>query len=93
MDQVRRVERAGLLFLASIAPGVAERHIAHLEAEVERQRQAAVDAAEVARQAAEAAAEASAANAEREAGTDGPSGEKTAENETGNGQATRGGTS
>lgn len=31
--QVRRIERAGLLFLASIAPGVAERHIANLEAE------------------------------------------------------------
>jgi hypothetical protein len=33
MEQIRRVERAGLLFLASIAPGVAERHIAHLEAQ------------------------------------------------------------
>lgn len=33
MDQIRRVERASLLFLASIAPGVAERHIAHLEAQ------------------------------------------------------------
>ncbi|KAF5582312.1 hypothetical protein FPCIR_9628 [Fusarium pseudocircinatum] len=32
LSQVRRVERAGLLFLASIAPGVAERHIANLEA-------------------------------------------------------------
>lgn len=31
--QVRRLERASLLFLASIAPGVAERHIANLEAE------------------------------------------------------------
>ncbi|KHO00937.1 Ubiquitin family protein [Metarhizium album ARSEF 1941] len=31
--QLRRAERAGLLFLASIAPGVAERHIANLEAE------------------------------------------------------------
>ncbi|PNY24445.1 Uncharacterized protein TCAP_05615 [Tolypocladium capitatum] len=31
--QFRRLERAGLLFLASIAPGVAERHIANLEAE------------------------------------------------------------
>jgi hypothetical protein len=39
MDQVRRLERAGLLFLASIAPGVAERHIAHIEAQ-ERAAQA-----------------------------------------------------
>lgn len=31
--QMRRLERAGILFLASIAPGVAERHIANLEAE------------------------------------------------------------
>jgi hypothetical protein len=64
MDQVRRMERAGLLFLASIAPGVAERHIAHLEAEVraeeERQRRAR-EAAE-----AEAAAAAAAASGEGE---------------------------
>ncbi|KJZ79352.1 hypothetical protein HIM_01503 [Hirsutella minnesotensis 3608] len=42
--QFRRVERAGLLFLASLAPGVAERHIANLEAEARaeesRRRQA-----------------------------------------------------
>ncbi|TQV99177.1 hypothetical protein V2A60_004668 [Cordyceps javanica] len=37
-EQLRRVERAGLLFLASIAPGVAERHIANLE-EVARQEE------------------------------------------------------
>lgn len=59
MDQIRRLERAGLLFLASIAPGVAERHIAHLEAEAraererqetaERERQEAVERAEVER--------------------------------------------
>lgn len=65
MNQARRLERAGILFLASIAPGVAERHIANLEAEAraERQRreQAEADeqrriteqAAEEARQAAE----------------------------------------
>lgn len=41
LDQVRRLERAGLLFLASIAPGVAERHIAHLEAEARERREAA----------------------------------------------------
>ncbi|RYP56816.1 hypothetical protein DL771_011591 [Monosporascus sp. 5C6A] len=57
-NQVRRLERAGVLFLASIAPGVAERHIAHLEAEVraERQRREAEEAA--AREAAAAAAHA-----------------------------------
>ncbi|KAL0932967.1 ubiquitin family protein [Colletotrichum truncatum] len=57
MDQVRRLERAGLLFLASIAPGVAERHIAHLEAEAraERQRREEAEAAAAAAAAAEAA--------------------------------------
>ncbi|KAI0124276.1 ubiquitin family protein [Xylariales sp. AK1849] len=52
MNQVRRLERAGILFLASIAPGVAERHIANLEAadRAERQRrEAEAAAAEVAR--------------------------------------------
>ncbi len=37
-NQVRRLERAGILFLASIAPGVAERHIANLEAEARAER-------------------------------------------------------
>lgn len=48
LSQIRRLERAGLLFLASIAPGVAERHIAHLEAEAraERDRQEAAERAE-----------------------------------------------
>lgn len=48
LSQIRRLERAGLLFLASIAPGVAERHIAHLEAEAraERERQEASERAE-----------------------------------------------
>ncbi len=64
MDQVRRAERAGLLFLASIAPGVAERHIAHLEAQVraERERrQAAEEAAAAAFAVASTAAAAAAA--------------------------------
>ncbi|KAG5958532.1 hypothetical protein E4U58_005336 [Claviceps cyperi] len=43
--QLRRLERAGLLFIASIAPGIAERHIATLEAaaqaEETRRREAA----------------------------------------------------
>lgn len=67
LDRVRRAERAGLLFLASIAPGVAERHIANLEAEVERQRREA-EAAEAPRRAADESANANPANAE------GPSG-------------------
>jgi len=55
--QLRRVERASLLFLASLAPGVAERHIANMEAEAQAERQrveaeaAAAAAAEAARQA------------------------------------------
>ncbi|KAJ9142727.1 Ubiquitin family protein [Pleurostoma richardsiae] len=61
MDQIRRVERAGLLFLASIAPGVAERHIAHLEAEERRRREAEEAAAAAEAAAAEAAAAAAAA--------------------------------
>lgn len=61
LDHVRRAERAGLLFLASIAPGVAERHIANLEAEVERQRREA-EAAEEARRAAEEGTSADPAN-------------------------------
>lgn len=47
--QIRRVERASLLFLASIAPGVAERHIANMEAEARAERQRAEEAAEAAR--------------------------------------------
>lgn len=52
-NQVRRVERASLLFLASLAPGIAERHIRNFEQvqrrmERERERQETVrnDAAE-----------------------------------------------
>ncbi|KAI3398667.1 hypothetical protein diail_8854 [Diaporthe ilicicola] len=55
LDQVRRLERAGLLFLASIAPGVAERHIAALEAQerAERERREAEERAERERREAE----------------------------------------
>ncbi|KAM0272210.1 hypothetical protein ACHAQH_008792 [Verticillium albo-atrum] len=56
MDQARRLERAGLLFLASIAPGVAERHIAHLE-EQERAERRRREEAEAAATAAAAAAD------------------------------------
>jgi hypothetical protein len=80
--QVRRLERAGLLFLASIAPGVAERHIANLEAEAraERQRREEEEAA-AARAAEEAAAAAAAAAEGNEANTEGekPSGEDTSD--------------
>ncbi len=48
LNQVRRLERAGILFIASLAPGLAERHIAQVEAEAraERQRQQEAQAAE-----------------------------------------------
>lgn len=46
LNQVRRLERAGILFIASLAPGLAERHIAQVEAEAraERQRQQEAEA-------------------------------------------------
>ncbi|KAM3452991.1 hypothetical protein MY3296_004094 [Beauveria thailandica] len=62
-EQLRRMERAGLLFLASIAPGVAERHIANLE---ELARQEAVRRREV-----EAAATTAARDAERQVSENG----------------------
>ena len=65
-DQMRRIERAGILFLASFAPGVAERHIRQQE-ERERAERAAAEAARaaaVAAAAAEAEAAAAAAAAE-----------------------------
>ncbi|KAI9155243.1 hypothetical protein HJFPF1_07824 [Paramyrothecium foliicola] len=68
--QVRRLERAGLLFLASIAPGVAERHIANLEAEARAERERIEAEAAAARAAAEAAA-AEQADASNEAGAAG----------------------
>ncbi|KAI1429573.1 hypothetical protein F5Y12DRAFT_710059 [Xylaria sp. FL1777] len=47
LNQARRLERAGILFIASLAPGLAERHIAQVEAEAraERQRQQEAQAA------------------------------------------------
>jgi hypothetical protein len=62
-DQLRRVERAGILFLASFAPGVAERHIQQLEEQERAERRAA----EEARAAADAAAAAAAAQEQAEA--------------------------
>ena len=58
MLQIRRAEHAMLLFLASLVPGVGERHIAAREAEanaVEAERQRRVDAAVAAATAATAA--------------------------------------
>ncbi|KAH6648996.1 hypothetical protein BKA67DRAFT_661927 [Truncatella angustata] len=57
MTQARRLERAGILFLASIAPGVAERHIAQLEAEARAERQRREEAEAAAAEAARVAAE------------------------------------
>jgi hypothetical protein len=51
MTQIRRAEHAMLLFLASLVPGVGERHIAAREAEAnaaEAERQRRIDAAAVA---------------------------------------------
>ncbi|PHH78939.1 hypothetical protein CDD80_5971 [Ophiocordyceps camponoti-rufipedis] len=59
IGQFRRLERSGLLFLASLAPGVAERHIANLEAEARAEEARRREAAEAA-----AAAAAEAANEE-----------------------------
>lgn len=81
-NQIRSLERAGLLFLASIAPGVAERHIANLEAEARAAESRRREAEAAAATAAAAAAEAEATAAE----VSEPSGEKetTGEgNETG----------
>ncbi|TPX08755.1 uncharacterized protein E0L32_009817 [Thyridium curvatum] len=70
MNQVRRAERAGLLFLASIAPGVAERHIANLEAQEreERERREAEERRRAEEAAAAAAAAATAAAGENAGG-------------------------
>jgi len=56
LNVVRRLERAGLIFLASIAPGIAERHIEHLEAEARAERQRAEAQATAAADAAQATA-------------------------------------
>jgi hypothetical protein len=69
MAQIRRAEHAALLFLASLVPGVGERHIAAREAEAsaaeaERQRVEAEAAAEAEAVAAENAASADSAAAE-----------------------------
>lgn len=47
--QIRRIERAGLLFLASIAPGFAEEHIQNLENQARAERERIEAEAEAAR--------------------------------------------
>jgi len=66
LNQVRRVERAGILFVASLAPGLAEGHIAQVEAEAraERLRQQLEEEAAAAARAAAAAATTSAPSEE-----------------------------
>lgn len=80
--QFRRIERASLLFLASIAPGVAERHIAHLEAEAARARREAEEAARAAAEAAEAANQSNEAQAEGGEGAQEGSASQAQGNET-----------
>ncbi|KAK8101648.1 ubiquitin family protein [Apiospora kogelbergensis] len=85
MNQVRRLERASILFLASIAPGVAERHIANVEAEAraERQRHEAAEAAAAeALRAAEESQEATDAQAGQD-GNDNPVGDEGQGSEAG----------
>lgn len=89
LNQVRRLERAGILFLASIAPGVAERHIANVEAEAraERQRQEAAEATAAEATAAEAAraAEENQESTDTQAGQDGHNGPASDETTQSNG--------
>jgi hypothetical protein len=68
LSQVRRLERAGLLFLASIAPGVAERHIANLEAAARAERERREAEAREAEAAAAAAAAAVATQSDENSG-------------------------
>lgn len=82
--QVRRLERASLLFLASIAPGVAERHIANLEAEVREEEARQREAEAAAAAAAATAAEASNEQGEGSANTEKPGdSQQSSNNETG----------
>lgn len=69
VTQIRRAEHAALLFIASLVPGVGERHIAAREAaanaaEAERQRQVEAEAAEAEAEAVAAAESAQGENPE-----------------------------
>ncbi|KAK4199911.1 hypothetical protein QBC40DRAFT_201808 [Triangularia verruculosa] len=70
-NQARWLERAGILLLASLAPGVAERHIQQLEAREREERRAAEEAAERERAAAQAAQEAQEADSAQGTQTEG----------------------
>ncbi|KAG6271801.1 hypothetical protein E4U49_003370 [Claviceps purpurea] len=64
--QLRRLERAGLLFIASIAPGIAERHIATMEAAAQAEETRRREAAEAEAEAAAAATTTTIAEEEEE---------------------------
>ncbi|KAI0205261.1 hypothetical protein F4808DRAFT_278706 [Astrocystis sublimbata] len=91
-NQARRLERAGILFIASLAPGLAERHIAQVEADAraERQRQEEADAAAAA--AAQAASEQVAEPGEKDSseGHGAPAGDGSLGNEAGPSNAATG---
>jgi flagellar biosynthesis GTPase FlhF len=74
-DQVRRIERASILFLASFAPGVAERHIQQLEERERAERRAAEEARAAAAAAAEQQQQAEQATAENQEGREALRGE------------------
>lgn len=57
LNQARRLERAGILFIASLAPGLAERHIAQVEAEARAERQRLQEAEAAAADATQATSE------------------------------------
>ncbi|KFY30396.1 hypothetical protein V493_01945 [Pseudogymnoascus sp. VKM F-4281 (FW-2241)] len=79
MSQVRRVEHATLLFLASLWPGVGERHVAAREEE-DQARRRREEAAEAERVAAEEAAQAAAdERAETDGGGDAGQSDKATE--------------
>ncbi|OAA64500.1 Ubiquitin supergroup [Niveomyces insectorum RCEF 264] len=63
MNLARRLERVGIMFLASLAPGIAERHVALVEEEERAERRRQQEAEEAAAAAAAAAAEAAATEA------------------------------
>ncbi|KAL2195067.1 hypothetical protein P885DRAFT_41126 [Corynascus similis CBS 632.67] len=72
-DHIRRIERAGILFLASFAPGVAERHIQQLEERERAERRAAEEA--------RAAAAAAQQEAEQASASENPEGQEEHRNE------------
>ncbi|KAI8625192.1 hypothetical protein F5Y19DRAFT_489865 [Xylariaceae sp. FL1651] len=82
LHQARRLERAGILFIASLAPGLAERHIAQIEAEARTERQRQQEA-----ETATAAAAATAQSASEGAGENREASESLLNREAPNNQA------